>query len=91
MIPKTGWKTMDTAPTEGEIIVVKFREWNKKDGKSQVQPAQWLPDSNGANWGWRKPWCFGTTANADEWMTFSEFQAAQAAEEAGTAQPAFDL
>ncbi len=74
MIPKTGWKPMTSAPRDGTIIIVKFRSFNAKDGKQTVQPAQWLCDCDGVNWGWKKPWSMGTTAYADEWMTLAEFQ-----------------
>lgn len=81
MIPKNGWKDMDCAPKDGSVIMVRSREWNNPNAKYQVQPAQWLCEMDGKNWRWRLPHRQGTTVWADDWMTFEEFQDAQAIEE----------
>ena len=75
MIPKDGWKPMTSAPRDGTVIMVLYREFNAKEGKAAIQPAQWLCDLQGSNWCWRKPWSQATTAHADQWMTYQEFQA----------------
>jgi hypothetical protein len=74
MIPQTGWKAMKDAPRDGTIIIVKFREFNAKDGKIAVQAAQWFCDGQGENWGWKKPWHTGIIAHADVWMLPQDFQ-----------------
>lgn len=87
MIPKNGWKDMDCAPKNGSVIIVRSREWNNPNAKLQVQPGQWLCAMDGTDWRWRLPDRQGTTIHADAWMTFEEFQEAQAEEE----QPSFPL
>lgn len=79
MIPEKGWKPMESAPRNGEILMVKSREWNHPGAALQVQPGQWLCNSKGQDWRWRLPDRQGTTVYADGWMTFSEFRAAQQA------------
>lgn len=81
MIPKNGWKDLDCAPRDGTAIMVKSREYNHPGADFQVNAAQWLCDPKGKDWRWRKPGCMGTIVFADEWMTFEQFQQAQADEE----------
>lgn len=78
MIPKTGWRDMESAPTDGTIIFVVSHLYNKKDNPRQVQSAQWLCEPDGKNWTWRRPWSAGWKVYADGWMTVEEFYKATA-------------
>lgn len=72
MIPQNGWKSMESAPRDGSVFMVKYREYGKKDGPEHIQACQYLCDENGGDWRWRKPWHTGTTVHADGWMTVAE-------------------
>lgn len=89
MIPKTGWRDMESAPRDGTILIAKYRHNNARDGKVAIHAVQWLPDESGANWTWRKPWHFGTMHYVDAWMTPEQFMQAQIEEE--TIPKEFDL
>lgn len=78
MIPKTGWRDMESAPTDGTIIFLISRQYNSPNGPAQVQPGHWLCDGDGKNWGWKRPWAPGWTVYADGWMTVEEFYRATA-------------
>lgn len=95
MIPKNGWKSMDTAPQDGTPIMARYHPKDVIAGKFDtstflVHPVQWLCDERGMNWQWSTPYQQGRGAYALGWMTFEQFQAAQADEEAAN-QQAFDL
>ena len=77
MIAMDGWKSMESAPKDGTIIMVRYREFGTRDGKIKVQASQWLCDEVGEVWTWRAPWRPGTATHADGWMTYTEFLAAQ--------------
>lgn len=92
MIPKNGWKDMDTAPTDGTVIMARYHPKDVMAGKFDtntwmVHPVQWLCDGRGKNWQWSLPGRMGAGAYALGWMTFAEFQRAQADE----AQPSLAL
>ena len=94
MIPKNGWKDMDSAPQDGTILIARYIAWNKYGQPDQIHAVQWLCDDKGQNWTWRHPWTPGRTAYAHSWMTYEEFKAAQIEEEAQSqraASPEFDL
>jgi hypothetical protein len=94
MIPKNGWKDMGSAPTDGASIMARYhprdviRERFDTD-TWRVHPVQWLCDEHGRNWQWCAPGRPGAGSFALGWMTFAEFQAAQAAESLKTTE--FDL
>ena len=73
MIPKTGWRDMESAPKDGTIIFVVSHIYNKGENPRQVQCAQWLCDADCKNWDWRRPWSSGWKVYADGWMTVEEF------------------
>lgn len=76
MIPKTGWRDMESAPKDGTIIFVVSHLYNKDGNPRQVQAAQWLCESGGTKWDWRRPWSGGWKVYADGWMHVEEFYAA---------------
>lgn len=80
MIPKSGWRPVASAPTDGTIVMARSRQWNNPNAAYQVQPAQWLCDPEGKNWTWRKPGAQGTTVYMDDWMSFEDLQKQQDAE-----------
>lgn len=92
MIPTKGWKPMELAPTDGTPIMARYHSRDVINGKFDksrylIHPVQWLCDERGKNWQWSSPYRQGSAAFALEWMTFEEFQSAQADEE----QPAIDF
>jgi len=88
MIPKSGWRSMDEAPKDGTIIVVRYSQYNGKSGPDKVQFCHWLCDDNGEKWGWKRPWGTGHMTYADVWMPVTEFYTAQEIE---ASEPEFDL
>lgn len=55
MIPKNGWKDMETAPTDGTVIMARYHPKDVMAGKFDtntwmVHPVQWLCDERGKNW-----------------------------------------
>jgi hypothetical protein len=73
MIPKTGWRDMESAPKDGTIIFVVSHLYGKTEGPKQVQSAQWLCDPECKDWQWRRPWSAGFKVYADGWMHVEEF------------------
>lgn len=85
MIPKNGWKHMETAPTDGTVIMARYHPKDVMTGKFdmdvwKVHPVQWLCDENGKNWRWSLTGRMDALAYTDSWMTFEEFQQQQADE-----------
>lgn len=85
MIPNKGWKDMETAPRNGEILMARYHPRDVASGRFDtniflVHPVQWLCDERGKNWQWCLPGRMGAGAFALGWMTFAEFQAAQLGE-----------
>lgn len=72
-IPEENWRSLDDAPRNGDIIAVRFREYNKPEGAVRVGYAHWACDDKGENWGWKKPFHLGTSQYAEAWMPYSEF------------------
>ena len=73
MLPKTGWRDMESAPKDGTIIFAVSRLYNKANGPQQVQAAQWLCDTTGKQWEWCRPWSNGWKVYVDGWMHVDEF------------------
>lgn len=89
MIPKDGWRSMESAPRDGQIILVRYQAFDATGAIYRVQTAMWLPDQEGENWGWRAPAPTHWRPKADGWMYITDFSQAQEME--ASAQPAFDL
>ena len=94
MIPLNGWKPMEDAPKNGETLMARYHPRDVVEGKFLdtwlVHAVQWLCDERGKNWQWSLPGRQGATAFALGWMTFAEFQEAQA-RESSAQQKVFDL
>lgn len=73
MIPCEGWNPMDSAPRAGDIVIVKFHEFNDPKKPEQVAYAQWGCDQWGNTWAWRAPFRMGTLQYADGWMLYQDF------------------
>lgn len=96
MIPEIGWKDMTTAPTDGTPIMARYHPRDVIRDRFNIEiwsvhPVQWLCDERGKNWQWSSPYRMGSGAYALGWMTFTEFQAAQAAQRPAAQLVEFDL
>lgn len=80
MIPTKGWKSMDSAPRDGSIIMVKYFAYNSPSEALMIAAAQWLPSSKGGAWRWCHPWTPDRVQFADAWMALEELLAACKAE-----------
>lgn len=100
MIPDDSfWNPMETAPQDGTIIIVRYHPKDALTGRFdqttwKVQPAQWLCDEHGKNWGWAAPHRVGSSVFALGWVPLAALAAAQKLDELARekqATPEFDL
>lgn len=83
-------RPMSTAPRDGTCVIVVHHEYNDKSKRLCLASAQWLPNAQGEDWTWRRPFHLGTTQFAAGWLTISELLAFQA-QAAKSVAPEFDL
>lgn len=82
---------MEDAPRNGDIILVKFNEWNDRNKPEQCAYAQWGCDQFGNVWTWRAPYRMGTVQNANGWRPYQDFLIESQRPEPGKPELEFDL